>query len=95
MDYTAGTITAYVGQDVDFAHVNLTAIEGTPEWNAEKVREAIRQVQSGSIGYGEFSKGVIDGGVTNYWAFLAGKRVMYMGRYGDFHIEWFPGPKKD
>jgi uncharacterized protein YbcV (DUF1398 family) len=95
VDYTAGTITAYVGPDVDVTPVKLTAIEGTPEWNADKVKESIRQVQSGSVSYGEFSKGVIDGGVTNYWAFLAGKRVIYMGRFGDFHTEWFPGAKKD
>ena len=55
---------------------------------------SIRKIQSGSISYAEFSKGIIDGGVTNYWAYLAGKRVMYMGRYGDFHVELFPGQKQ-
>jgi uncharacterized protein YbcV (DUF1398 family) len=95
VDYTAGTITAYVGRDVDVAPVSLAAIEGTPEWSADKIKESVRQVQSGSVSYSEFSKGVIDGGVTNYWAFLAGKWVIYMGRYGDFHTEWFPGAKKD
>lgn len=96
VDYTAKTITAYVGRDVDVAQVGtLATIEGAPSWSPEKVKESIRKVQSGSISYTEFSKGIIDGGVTNYWAYLAGKRVMYMGRYGDFHVELFPGQKQD
>ena len=96
VDYVAQTITAYVGHDVDVAQVaTLATIEGASSWNAETIKESLRQVQSGSISYGEFSKGIIDGGVTNYWAYLAGKRVVYMGQYGDIHVEWFPGQKKD
>lgn len=30
-------------------------------------------------------------GVQGYFAFLRGKRVTYVGRQGDQHIEWFPG----
>jgi uncharacterized protein YbcV (DUF1398 family) len=96
VDYTAQTITAYIGHDVDAAPVDtLMPIVGEPSWNAAKIMESVRQVQNGSVSYGEFSKGIIDGGVTNYWAYLVGKRVIYMGRYGDIHVEWFPGQKED
>jgi uncharacterized protein YbcV (DUF1398 family) len=30
-------------------------------------------------------------GVVAYWAFLTGKKVMYFGRDGESHTEWFPG----
>jgi len=30
-------------------------------------------------------------GVQGYYAFLLGKRVTYLGRNGDQHVEWFPG----
>jgi hypothetical protein len=32
-------------------------------------------------------------GTTGYWVFLAGRKVIYFGRKGDFHIEEFPGSK--
>ncbi len=33
-------------------------------------------------------------GVQSYYAFLRGKRVTYLGRAGDEHVEWFPGAKQ-
>lgn len=32
-------------------------------------------------------------GVAAYWAFLAGRRVIYFGRKGEFHSEEFPPAK--
>ncbi|MGA8231339.1 MAG: hypothetical protein WB795_07645 [Candidatus Acidiferrales bacterium] len=29
-------------------------------------------------------------GVIAYWAFLTGRRVIYLGRKGEFHVEEFP-----
>jgi hypothetical protein len=31
--------------------------------------------------------------VIAYWAFLTGKKVIYFGRKGEFHIEEFPRSK--
>ena len=31
-----------------------------------------------------------EAGVTGYWAFLTGKKVIYFGRKGEFHVEEFP-----
>ena len=97
VDYVAKTITAYVGTAIDVAPVHLEAADASAEWDIAKIKEALRLVQSGAISYQEFSRGVIDGGVTNYWAFLKGKRVLYIGKLGDYHVEWFPGaqPKTD
>lgn len=95
VDFIAQTVTAYTARNADVAAGTLERVEGPNAWNVEKIKEAVRQVQGGLITYSEFSKGIIDGGVTNYWACLTGKRVIYMGRLGDFHIEWFPGQRKD
>ncbi len=32
-------------------------------------------------------------GVIAYWAFLTGRKVIYFGRKGEFHVEEFPGAK--
>ena len=95
VDYVAQTITSYIGGSVDVANVSgrLEKVERKFTWDGDKVREAILKVQGGSVSYGEFSKLIIESGVTNYWAYLDGRRVIYMGDLGDFHVEWFPGAK--
>ena len=93
VDFAAGTVTAYVGHVADITTVPLEKIETESAWNAEKIKEAIRQISSGSITYSEFSQRLLDAEVTNYWAYIAGKRVTYMGEYGDAHVEWFPSQK--
>jgi hypothetical protein len=35
----------------------------------------------------------MNAGVQGYFAFLRGRRVTYLGRNGDQHVEWFPGAK--
>jgi len=45
----------------------------------------------GESNYIIFSKEAIEAGVTNYFAYLEGKRVVYMSAFGDIHTEWFPG----
>lgn len=92
-DLVAGTITAYVGHEADVATVPLEKFETESPWNVEKIKEAIRQISSGSLTYSEFLLGLLDAGVTNYWGYIAGKRVVYMGEYGDAHVELFPSQK--
>ena len=41
--------------------------------------------------YRAFTERSIIAGVQSYFAFLRGKRVTYIGRQGDQHVEWFPG----
>jgi uncharacterized protein YbcV (DUF1398 family) len=53
---------------------------------------AIR-AQSDEIRYPEFVKRARAAGVAAYWAFLTGKKVVYFGRKGEFHVEEFPRPK--
>ncbi len=69
--------------------------EGLPEVNEAfdlpGLRAAIRDSQSGGQKFRDFSARAMRAGVQSYCAFLRGKRVLYLGRLGDQHVEWFPG----
>lgn len=57
------------------------------------LRAAIHDSQANGQKFRDFSVRAMRAGVQSYYAFLSGKRVMYLGRLGDQHIEWFPGAK--
>ena len=57
------------------------------------LRAAIHDSQVNGQKFHDFSVRAMSAGVQSYYAFLSGKRVMYLGRLGDQHIEWFPGAK--
>lgn len=63
------------------------------EFSADKVKSTIKRIQAGEIDYNTFSDEVIQAGCVYYIAYLAGKRVIYFGREGDMHIEYFPKGK--
>jgi uncharacterized protein YbcV (DUF1398 family) len=54
---------------------------------------AIRGAQADQIRYPEFVKQAAAAGTIGYWAFLTGKKVIYFGRKGKFHVEEFPRQK--
>jgi len=63
------------------------------EFSPSEVVAAIRGAQADTIRYPQFVKRSVAAGVIAYWAFLTGKRVIYFGRKGEFHMEEFPRPK--
>jgi uncharacterized protein YbcV (DUF1398 family) len=63
------------------------------EFSPSEVVAAIRGAQADTIRYPEFVKRSVAAAVIAYWAFLTGKRVIYFGRNGQFHIEEFLRPK--
>ena len=71
------------------------AFEGLPEihetFDAPALRAAIQDSQTRGQKFRDFSRRAMLAGVQGYFAFLTGKRVMYLGRQGDQHVEWFPG----
>ena len=56
------------------------------------VRTAILEVQQGKIGYIAFMEQIAAAGVAQYWVYLSGKKVDYVGRRGEVWVEWFPLP---
>lgn len=63
------------------------------QFNTSAVIAAIRDAQTDTIRYPEFVKRSAAAGVIGYWAFLAGRKVIYFGRKGEFHVEEFPRAK--
>lgn len=65
----------------------LTVAEG---FHQDGVRRAIQLVQQGKIGYITFMEQIAAAGVAQYWVYLEGKKVDYVGRRGKVWTEWFP-----
>jgi len=93
-DLSAGQETFYMSDGKTHAEkmtLPLTPIAG--EFSSSEVVAAIRGAQTDTIRYPEFMKRSAAAGVIAYWAFLTGKKVIYVGRKGEFHVEEFPRPK--
>ncbi|HEU0124329.1 MAG TPA: hypothetical protein VFQ91_27615 [Bryobacteraceae bacterium] len=60
------------------------------DFSAAGIREAIRAAQGDRIRYPEFVERARAAGVAGYWAYLTGRRVLYLGRKGEMHVEEFP-----
>ncbi|HWA86168.1 MAG TPA: hypothetical protein VG710_08105 [Opitutus sp.] len=93
MDYVARTAT-YYGADGSVAITPLN-YEGLPavaaEFDAVALKADVLDSQRNGQPYRDFSRRAMQAGVQSYTAFLRGKRVVYVGRQGDEHVEWFPG----
>jgi uncharacterized protein YbcV (DUF1398 family) len=77
-------------------HVEKMVLPLSPvaeDFSAPDVIAAIRGAQADKIRYPEFIKRSAAAGVIAYWAFLTGRKVIYFGRKGEFHVEDFPGAK--
>jgi uncharacterized protein YbcV (DUF1398 family) len=62
-------------------------------FSASAVEAAVRAAQAGAIQYKEFCRRVMEAGCAGYLVSIAGRRVVYYGRSGDTHIEYFPGAR--
>jgi uncharacterized protein YbcV (DUF1398 family) len=73
------------------------AFEGLPPiaepFDQASLREAILDSQTKGQPFRDFCRRAMLSGVQSYYAFLSGKRVVYFGRNGDHHVEWFPGAR--
>ncbi|MES2596342.1 MAG: DUF1398 domain-containing protein [Verrucomicrobiota bacterium] len=95
VDYLALSKTYYSGDGaVVSTPIPLEALPGVAaEFDAAALRANILDSQQNGQSWREFSVRAMKGGVHGYFAFLRGQRVIYMGRNGDQHTEWFPGAK--
>jgi uncharacterized protein YbcV (DUF1398 family) len=60
------------------------------DFTRSEVAAAIHAIQKKEINYVEFLDRILKAGTTHYTVFLQGKKAIYFGRKGDFHIENFP-----
>lgn len=74
------------------------ALEALPEvasdFNAAELSAAIVDSQLHGQKFRQFCVRATMAGVQAYFVFLRGQRVLYIGRQGDQHVEWFPGAKR-
>ena len=64
------------------------------DFDIAALRMAILDSQQHGQKYRQFCIRAMQCGVQSYIAFLRGQRVMYLGRQGDQHVEWFPGARR-
>jgi uncharacterized protein YbcV (DUF1398 family) len=95
VDYVALQKTYYSGSG-EIIKTPIT-YEGLPSvsanFDADALRAAILDSQQNGQHYRDFTRRAMSAGVQGYMAFLRGQRVIYWGRNGDQHTEWFPGAK--
>jgi uncharacterized protein YbcV (DUF1398 family) len=60
------------------------------EFSASAVEAAVRQSQRGEHTYVDFMRKTMAAGCIGYFVQITGRRAIYFGRSGDFHIEHFP-----
>ncbi len=94
VDLAAGRKTYYMSDGSAYAEPMLLKLDPVAgEFSDSGLVAAIRGAQADEIRYPEFVKRSTAAGVVGYWAFLSGKKVMYLGRKGESHVEEFPRAK--
>lgn len=59
-------------------------------FDQDAIKGAIRQSQLGEHTYRDFLCKTMAAGCVGYFVQIAGRRAIYFGRQGDFHVEHFP-----
>jgi len=91
VDYRGGVTTYYRASGQAHA-VKLPFAEPpiAEAFAAQSVREAVRGAQQGEVVYPEFVARTRAAGCVGYDVWIAGRHVVYHGRRGERHVEWFP-----
>ena len=95
VDFAAGHKTYYLASGETYMDEMILKLDPVAEkFSGEGIVAAIRGAQADTVRYPEFVKRATAAGVIGYWAFLAGKKVIYFGRRGEMHVEEFPKAKQ-
>jgi hypothetical protein len=94
VDYVAKTITAYVANEAYVTPLSFPPIEGEHQWNIEKILEGGKLIEEEKISYFEYSRRVINEGLTDYCVYITGQRVVFLGALGESHVLGFSGEAK-
>lgn len=93
VDYVALQFSFYSAEGgvvrVALALENLPLVAA--DFDAPALKASILDSQRHGQKFRDFSSRAAKAGVAGYFAFLRGQRVTYLGRQGDYHVEWFPG----
>ncbi|MBY8823277.1 hypothetical protein [Sphingomonas colocasiae] len=93
VNYRTGRQTVYL-PDGDSAVLAIHPYAGPvqPDLRVGKLAELVRWAQSGdpSYSYAAFSEAAKQAGCAGYMVSFPGRRVLYYGRTGEVHTEFFP-----
>jgi uncharacterized protein YbcV (DUF1398 family) len=97
VDYAARLFTFYSANGgvvvAPLAYEDLPEIAS--DFDLAELRAAILDSQQHGQKFRQFCIRAMRSGVQSYFVFLRGQRVVYIGRQGDQHTEWFPGAKRE
>jgi uncharacterized protein YbcV (DUF1398 family) len=62
-------------------------------FSADRVVAALQAIQQRQSAYPQFLRQIMEAGCVLYWVFLDGRKALYLGRRGEFHVENFPSAK--
>ena len=95
-DYSRQEITYYLpsGDSVVIATPHSTE-PAAIEFSATAVEAAVRQSQRNEHTYLDFIRKTTDAGCVGDFVQITGRRVIYFGRKGEFHVEYFPTAPDD
>lgn len=97
VDYATRTFTFYGASGAavvaPLVLADLPAI--ADDFEAAALRAAIIDSQQHGQHFAAFCARAMKAGAQGYFAYLRGRRVVYSGRQGDEHVEWFPGARPD
>jgi uncharacterized protein YbcV (DUF1398 family) len=94
IDFRRATRTYYMpdGEAIELA-TERTPASVAARFDAAAIKAALREAQTLAPGYTYqgFCAKVVSAGCAGYLVSLPGKRVLYYGRTGETHTEYFPG----
>lgn len=91
IDFIRGEDTFYLSDGRSHIEkISVTLPHVAEDFSQTALSSAILAAQSDAIRYPEFVRQATAAGVAGYRACLTGKRVVYIGRKGDLHVEEFP-----
>ncbi len=94
VDFRRSTRAYYMpnGETIELGTERTPAPVAAP-FDAAVIKQAIREAQALVPGYTYqgFCVKVVGAGCAGYFVSLLGKRVLYYGRTGETHTEYFPG----
>lgn len=89
VDYARQNVTTCIAHEEYTTPAQLPHIEGGRPWNVGEILDAGKRIEEGEISYVEFSKRVINGGLTTYLIDInhGRARAEFRGAHGELHVE--------